>query len=149
MFLRWFNFLALVVSIGLLSLSLVNLIPSSPLRAVVVRSGSMEPTIKVGDVVLILRKNNYLPREVVLYRRGGKFILHRLVSQENGLWQTRGDANPTADLSLVAPSQIIGQSILIIPYLGRLIFLRHYLILLPFIFLLFGLLSYYLLRYVE
>ncbi len=149
MFLRWFNFLALVVSIGLLSLSLVNLVPSSPLRAVVVRSGSMEPTIKVGDVVLILRKNNYLPREVVLYRRGGKFILHRLVSQENGLWQTRGDANPTADLSLVTPSQIIGRSILIIPYLGRLIFLRHYLILLPFIFLLFGLLSYYLLRYVE
>ncbi len=141
--------MALVVSVGLLGLSLVNLIPSSPLRAVVVRSGSMEPTIKVGDVVLILRRNSYLPREVVLYRRGGKFILHRLVSQQNGLWQTRGDANPTIDLSLVAPSQIMGRAILTIPWLGRLIFLRRYMVLLPLVVFLFGFLSYYLLRHVD
>jgi signal peptidase I len=94
-------------------------------RPVVVVSGSMEPHVHPGDVVLVdpgLRVPT--PGQVVLVRdpttsTGSK--LHRLVRRDaQGRLITKGDANPTEDTTPVPPSDVEGVARLLVPAAGRL-----------------------------
>lgn len=63
-------------------------------------SGSMEPTIHVGDIVVINTKNkNYKEGDIVtFYDREGSFVTHRIVSiVEEKQIITQGDNNNTED----------------------------------------------------
>lgn len=65
--------------------------------ASVVLSGSMEPTISVGDLILIREEEDYVPGDIVVYQTGSLSVVHRLVSIEEGSVITRGDANNVED----------------------------------------------------
>lgn len=90
----------------------------------IVESGSMEPAIKTGSLVLIAPSASYQVGEVITFKSSGADvpITHRIenIYQENGsLWYTtKGDANEEADTSVVPHASIIGKVWVALPYAG-------------------------------
>ena len=89
---------------------------------VVVSSESMEPTLKVGDIVVLSHRDPQIG-DVIVYQHGDILIIHRLVGEEQGYYITKGDnyeTNKYPDPRKVSPSDVRGVAILRIPYLGYL-----------------------------
>jgi signal peptidase len=90
----------------------------------VVVSGSMEPRLSPGDVVLTrpVLPQDLQPGQVLLFPDpdgGDRLVLHRLVSfDERGDLVTRGDANQSNDTTHVPALSVIGQAQLRVPYVG-------------------------------
>lgn len=91
--------------------------------AYVVLSGSMEPEIPTGSVVVVDgRKKEWNPGDVITYRRGNMVVTHRIVEKseeksEEG-YCTKGDANAEEDAGIVLEKQVIGNVIVALPWLG-------------------------------
>lgn len=89
-------------------------------QAVVV-SGSMEPEIPVGALVLIREQDSYQSGDVVTYLNdSGNLVTHRLVSLSDGTAVTKGDANNAEDFPVQA-ERILGRVRLVLPGVGTLI----------------------------
>ena len=86
----------------------------------VVLSGSMEPELSVGDLILVVEQDDYRVDDVVVFQDGRMAVTHRIVFISDDEVITRGDANNTNDEPL-APEQIKGKVVLAIPLLGYLI----------------------------
>jgi signal peptidase I len=87
-----------------------------------VTSGSMQPLVTPGDVVMIrpVSPRELTPNTVVLFRRDGERILHRIVEQlPDGTFRTQGDANAVPDSEFVHAEQIRGAAVLAVPWVGR------------------------------
>ena len=84
----------------------------------VVMSGSMEPLFKAGDVVVFQEKDSYDVGDVVIFRRDGVFITHRIAGVQADGFITKGDANNTEDREVLQPGNIEGELVLIIPGIG-------------------------------
>jgi signal peptidase len=85
--------------------------------AAVVLSGSMEPEISVGDLLIVVARDHYALRDVVVYQDGRMAVTHRIVAfTEEGI-VTRGDANNVDDRP-IAPEQIKGEVVCAIPLVG-------------------------------
>jgi signal peptidase I len=88
-----------------------------------VTSGSMEPLVAPGDVVMIrpVSPEELLPNTVVLYDRPdtGR-VLHRILEQmPDGTFRTGGDANAVPDSAFVHVEDIEGAAVLAVPWVGR------------------------------
>lgn len=99
---------------------------TTPIYPFVVLSGSMEPTLPVGSVVLVRQKPfGYSLGDMITFQLPGRKekVTHRIVSlslvNQSIRYQTKGDANPKADLDLISPNQVVGQVFVILPYLGK------------------------------
>lgn len=105
----------------------------SGVRLLTVQSGSMAPVIPTGSLV-ITRRNpeivapihqpRFLVGDVITFSLdNGALVSHRIVDiqkRDGGyLYQTKGDANQAADSELVDESDIVGQLVYSIPYLGK------------------------------
>lgn len=91
------------------------------LRSYTVVTGSMEPKVHVGSVVFTFPSKIYSVGQIITFNRGKISVTHRILAIKNGLYQTKGDANKTADPELVSKANVVGKDILIIPTLGRFI----------------------------
>ncbi|WP_418668282.1 signal peptidase I [Allofournierella sp.] len=90
-------------------------------RQLVISSGSMEPAISVGDLILVRRQPAYHEGEVVTYRLpDGAYITHRIIARTGGQFILQGDANNTAD-EPVDPSDVLGRVERVIPRVGNFI----------------------------
>jgi signal peptidase I len=71
---------------------------------------SMLPAVLPGDVVFVRRCAAGAAQcgELVLFQRGPRFYVHRVVAHDGGGLVTRGDANPQPD-SPVLPSEFLGK----------------------------------------
>jgi signal peptidase len=94
-----------------------------------VASGSMEPTIPVGSVVIekSVDITTILPGDIITYRSPELFnsiVTHRVVevtiSDGERVFRTKGDANNGYDLELVPASKVTGRILFHLPYLGYL-----------------------------
>ena len=85
--------------------------------ASVVLSGSMDPTLKVNDLVFITESDDYQPDDIVVYQNGSELIIHRIVSIDGDQVITKGDANPVAD-NPIGADMIKGKYSFRIPYIG-------------------------------
>jgi signal peptidase I len=88
-----------------------------------VTSGSMQPLVTPGDVVMIrpVSPEELLPNTVVLYDRPdtGR-VLHRILEQlPDGTFRTGGDANAVPDSTFVHVEDIEGAAVLAVPWVGR------------------------------
>jgi len=97
-------------------------------RILIVKSGSMEPAIKTGSLILIQKQPSYQIKDIVTYGslvRKDTLVTHRITAQDTThsklLFTLKGDANKSPDLNGVPPSAIIGRMLFAIPYLGYLI----------------------------
>ncbi|MGB9637325.1 MAG: signal peptidase I [Microgenomates group bacterium] len=93
------------------------------LKALVVQSGSMEPVIKTGSVILIKKQDTYSVGDIISFASGGQgSTTHRVVETEvkNGkeFFYTKGEANQGEDRESVSVDKVLGKTIFIVPYLG-------------------------------
>lgn len=86
----------------------------------VVLSGSMEPEISVGDLLIIYESKNYEVGDVVVYQSGRIAVTHRIVSISGDEVITRGDANNAEDEPITL-ERIKGKVVMIIPCVGYLV----------------------------
>lgn len=93
---------------------------------VTVVSGSMEPGIPIGSLLLIQEQSEYMPGEIVTYANSeGYSITHRIVSIEDGTVVTRGDSNNMSDPAF-PKDQIIGKVQYVLPSVGAvLLFMKQ------------------------
>jgi len=92
-------------------------------RPFVVASGSMYPTYGVGDVVFIAPAREVGVGDVVLYKSGGSYILHRVIAVQRGdrgevYYVTKGDANDSPDPAPVPREAVVGKPLFSIPAVG-------------------------------
>jgi signal peptidase len=95
-----------------------------PIFPVVILTGSMEPVIYAGDVVILQKTdgNNLKVGDIIQYWSGEIYIVHRIVSidEKTGKFQTKGDNNSAPDSVLIGNEQIRGKMISVIPKIGKL-----------------------------
>lgn len=90
---------------------------------IVISSGSMQPTLRPGDVVLLDEHPSDLlaQRNVITFfdpDGSGELITHRVHAVDDDGYITKGDANPTPDTSTVAVDEIEGVARLVVPLVG-------------------------------
>jgi len=97
-------------------------------RAVTIRSGSMTPTIAVGDVVIdrSVSPLQVRPGEIVTFRDprlDEQLVTHRVMSMRRSgdrvYFVTKGDANVVTEHWDVPVSGHIGHELLVLPSVGR------------------------------
>ena len=121
---RWLGQFATSSVIWLIMLSVVPIAWGWQPRAII--SGSMEPRIHVGDVVVIApgTPKDLTAGQVISFtdpNQPSRVLTHRLVQKyPDGTWQTKGDANPTPDTSPIRESAIVGKPRILVPWVGML-----------------------------
>lgn len=100
-----------------------------PVYPSVIITGSMEPQIKPGDVILVKKITgmedieNLSINDVIQFQRDGVLISHRIIEikhdEEKGLlYKTKGDNNSGADVELVHPQDVKGTIKYTVPKIG-------------------------------
>lgn len=92
--------------------------------SLMVATGSMSGTIEEGDLIIIKDTDDYKIGDIVTFFQDGDDIptTHRIYNiDENGNWKTRGDANNSYDKRSITSDEIIGEVVLVIPYVGTFI----------------------------
>lgn len=92
------------------------------IRFYVVPTGSMEPFIHVGSLVIINENVDYSELEegdIIVYNQSAdRKIIHRIIEiREDGI-TTQGDANPIQDSTVITPQNYVGKYIYGIPRVG-------------------------------
>jgi signal peptidase len=108
--------------------ALVTLPRVAGITPLTVLTGSMEPALGVGDVVLSERRSplDVRPGDVVTFRdpsRDGELVTHRVVSMRRAgaavRFVTKGDANDVAERWSVPADGRIGRAVLRVPKAGH------------------------------
>ena len=73
-------------------------------------TGSMEPVLQTGEVVLIDTDDREIePGEIIAFWEGTHVVIHRVQEiKSNDTYITKGDANPTIDFNPVDQRELIG-----------------------------------------
>lgn len=74
-------------------------------------SGSMEPTIKVGDMIIIdTEAQNFKEKDIITFKdEVGSFVTHRIMEVKEEGFVTKGDNNDSLDSDLVREENIVGR----------------------------------------
>lgn len=120
-----------IIAIALLSSAgiavLILTMPMANLRAFVVQSASMEPTIMTGSIVLVEKINseNLTPGDIITFIKPDKnreYITHRINSKTTisgtTSFITKGDNNQTQDGWILAAGGVVGKVTYTIPKIG-------------------------------
>lgn len=94
-------------------------------KSMAVVSGSMEPAIPVGSIVVVkeVDANTLEVGDIISYRLSGNtMVTHRIatVDAENNALITKGDANEVEDANPVVFSNVVGKELFHVPLLGYL-----------------------------
>ncbi len=102
---------------------LIALSPFAGWRVDTVLSGSMEPAIATGGLVVIgpVAPGDVRAGDVIAFRDGNIDVCHRVLGLREGTpagFITKGDANPSPDPVPVSPNNVIGKVVVSVPYAG-------------------------------
>ena len=119
----------IILFLVITSVLFVLITPLFGWRTEIVLSGSMEPAIQTGSVVVSrpIAADDVREGDVIMFSSpdGHTLTTHRVIDVESGKdglhVTTKGDANKGADINTVLPAQIVGIIVLSIPYLGYLV----------------------------
>ncbi len=113
-----FGMCVLWFAVVLLLLTVTPMLAGRPLT--VVASGSMEPALRRGDVVVLgATAGDLPPGAVVAFNAAGGQVIHRIDSvTADGAYLTRGDANTFVDSTAVDRSDIAGVGTMVVPFIG-------------------------------
>ncbi|MEF8781531.1 MAG: signal peptidase I [Haloarculaceae archaeon] len=118
---RWLPVVGLAVLVALVVPFLVIAVPQAvgADHSFVILSGSMEPSISPGDVVIVDTSAAVAVGDVVTFDSGSDVpTTHRVVDVADGQYVTKGDANENADSRPVNPDDVLGRVSLTIPLAG-------------------------------
>lgn len=90
------------------------------IRAFNILSGSMEPNISPGDMILVrhIKPKNIKVDDIITFKVDNNYVTHRVIKVNDSNFITKGDNNNTEDLSPVPFEKVVGKSLLLLPYLG-------------------------------
>lgn len=95
------------------------------IRLFSVQSGSMEPTIKIGSLILTQAKENYQKGDIITFYNSSArketttHRIHQFVDKDGNLYfKTKGDANVQPDNNEISSEMVLGKTIFSVPYLG-------------------------------
>jgi signal peptidase I len=112
-----------VIIITLIILALVLL--AAGLKTFTVVSGSMEPNIKNGSLIVVKKYPTYKRNDLIAFHsnQAADTITHRIVKIEQTkggyLIYTKGDNNANFDEGTIKPDDIIGKIIFTLPLIGK------------------------------
>lgn len=91
-----------------------------------VQSGSMEPSIATGDLIVTAPERRYAPRDVITFVGSNqRVVTHRVVELtsegDSVQYVTKGDANPSLDADVVIHESVLGRVVLTVPRMGFLV----------------------------
>jgi signal peptidase len=130
------NLLAVVVILGGIAMFAVFAVPQlvGAERSYVVLSGSMQPTMEPGDVIIVdaVEAEAVEPGQIVTFRESANSVTtHRVVEKvqaDGGMaLRTKGDDNEEPDQDLVRGQDLVGRVMsvggtpIVIPYVGQVI----------------------------
>ncbi len=120
-FLGFFSIIAVLLIVSVFPIT-------GNIKFMTVKSGSMEPNIKLGSVVLVKPNKDYKIGDVITFKPEGETEMsftHRLYQIKMNDGQTRyitkGDANNGPDQREVLEKEIIGKVLFSVPFLGRIL----------------------------
>lgn len=91
-------------------------------RSFLVQSGSMEPSIMTGDIIIIGKAPEYKKNDVITFHGEERIVTHRIIGieEKNGLKtiMTKGDANRSEDEGVITEDKIIGKVAFVVPKFG-------------------------------
>ena len=132
------KFIGYAISGILISFSVLS--ASGFMKARIVLTGSMEPVISPGDIVLLAPTPRTQPKlgDIAAYtarRFSGESVgifTHRIIGGDpiNG-WIMKGDANPTPDVQKPKAADMNGVVFFVIPWIGKLMAPKMLMILIP------------------
>ena len=82
-----------------------------------VTTGSMDPTIKENDIIIVSTNDTYNVNDIITYHDDANFITHRIITMDGNTLITKGDANNATDQE-VNKSDVIGKVVKIFSGLG-------------------------------
>lgn len=104
---------------GLLIITAAFLFSVRNLKPYVVLSGSMEPVLPVGSIVVVDRSQTAVQAgDIAAFSKEGQTVTHRIVKVMEDGYVTKGDANKEKDTGIIAPQAVLGKVIFCFPYLG-------------------------------
>lgn len=96
-------------------------------KLVGILSGSMEPEIKTGSLVLAqsVPQNELMVGDIIVYEpieNNNVLVTHRIIgiNSKDNSFTTKGDASDDPDADTVDYEQVVGKALLSIPFLGYL-----------------------------
>jgi signal peptidase len=132
------KYLGYALSAVLISFSVLS--ASGFMKARIVLTGSMEPVISAGDIVLLAPAPRTQPKlgDIAAYtarRFSGESVgifTHRIIGGDpvNG-WVMKGDANPSPDIQKPKAADMNGVVFFVIPWIGKLMSPKMLMILIP------------------
>jgi signal peptidase len=123
--LAWRGLQAVLWIVLLGFLVLIGLSRVTPFEVLVVRSGSMQPAISTGGIVIVDRGAHSPPILAIASFRepDGSIVTHRVVGMDGSRFITRGDANDANDSVHRPIASVYGTVVLSLPFVGYLIHL--------------------------
>ena len=116
-------FLVLIIIAGLVAISALNI--SGNYKLLVVQSGSMEPVIKMGSVVVVKPSEEYKVGDIITVKEPANpksSLTHRIaeIKERDGKtsYVTKGDANNTPDMEERPKENVLGKVLFSVPYIG-------------------------------
>ncbi len=120
----YYTFVLAIMCIALLLITTLVPVPGN-FKVKVVKSGSMEPYIKTGGIVVIKPSETYKAGDVITFGEDTRTQIpttHRIVSVQGSgssqVFTTKGDANDAEDADTTRYDEIRGKVILTVPFLG-------------------------------
>lgn len=104
-------------------LLIISVLPiTGNFKTMTVISGSMEPVIKVGSVVVVKPQNDYKIGDIVTFGKTKIPTSHRIydikVDAGQPVFITKGDANNAPDTTEIKKADIMGRVLFSVPYAG-------------------------------
>ena len=124
---KYTEYLGLAMAVVVIAAAVFTyLAPHIGWRVDAVGSGSMEPELKVGSVVVVrpVDPETIVPGDIITFRLSGveeTIVTHRVTSVEHNsplYFTTKGDANLKPDPSPVPAKDVVGKVIVNVPLLG-------------------------------
>lgn len=112
----------LILTAGTVAISALK-IPGN-IKFLVVESGSMEPSIKTGSILLIKPQSDYKVGDIITVYDSANHdvsITHRITEIKDNAFITKGDANNSADTESRQKENIAGKAVLSVPFIGHII----------------------------
>ena len=76
-------------------------------------TGSMDPVIKIDDIVIVKLTSDVKEDDIITYKSDDNFITHRIIKKNDDEIITKGDANNTED-SPILQDDVVGKVVYVI-----------------------------------
>lgn len=120
----YYSFIGAIVLLGILLISTLVSIPGN-FEVKIVQSGSMEPAIKTGSIVIVKPVELYKIGDIITFGKDTRDQIpttHRIIEMKvvggELRFITKGDANDDRDNREVKESEIIGKVLFDVPFVG-------------------------------